>query len=278
MHSMLPHRTQADLPIDGARLHYYRTGHGEKSPMVLVHGFSDNGLCWEPVARNLESEFDLIMPDMRGHGLSQRVKPGEITDMSADLAGLIRSLGLRRPIVCGHSMGAMATYLLGVRFPELTGALILEDPPFFLSLPPGPSRPADSPVITWAKDLRNHTLDELLAGYRRDHPDWPEELIRPMCESKKQLDPTLVDNLGERKPPWDVEWQKTIGNINQPLLLVCGEPRLGALVTAEVAAKVRKLNPKATVAHIPDVGHLIRFDKFAAYIEALRSFLGKLPR
>ena len=63
---MLAHWIQNDLLVNGVRLHYYRTGHGDKPPLVLVHGFSDNGLCWTPVARDLEAEYDVIMPDMRG--------------------------------------------------------------------------------------------------------------------------------------------------------------------------------------------------------------------
>ncbi len=57
------------------------------------------------------------MPDMRGHGRSTRVQLGDDVDMAADVADLIRQLGLDRPIVGGHSMGAMVTYQLGLRFP-----------------------------------------------------------------------------------------------------------------------------------------------------------------
>ncbi len=123
---MLPHWTQHDLVVHGIRIHYYRTGNGEKRP--LVHGFSDNGLCWTPVARQLEADYDVIMPDMRAHGLSERVQPGDQVDMAADLTELIRALGLKRPIICGHSMGAMVTYQIGVRFPELASALVAFSP------------------------------------------------------------------------------------------------------------------------------------------------------
>ena len=85
------------------------------------------------MARDLEAEYDIIMPDMRGHGLSERVHLSDKVDMAADVAGLIRTLGLTRPIVVGHSMGAMITYQIGVRFPELASALVLEDPPWWLS-------------------------------------------------------------------------------------------------------------------------------------------------
>jgi pimeloyl-ACP methyl ester carboxylesterase len=100
-----------DLLVNGVRLHYYRSGYGDKPPLVFVHGFSDNGLCWTPTARDLEAEYDVIMPDMRGHGLSERVQPSDKVDMAADVAGLIRTLGLTRPIVVGHSMGGLTGVL-----------------------------------------------------------------------------------------------------------------------------------------------------------------------
>jgi pimeloyl-ACP methyl ester carboxylesterase len=273
---MLPLWTQNDLQVNGTRIHYTRTGRGENPPLILVHGFSDNGLCWTPVARALEDEYDVIMPDMRGHGLSARVEPDEQVDMAADLAELIRALGLDRPIVGGHSMGAMVTYQIGVRFPELASALILEDPPWWLEQPapltPG-AQPAENPIVTWAKGLRNQTLEELLVAYRKDHPDWPEELLRPMCESKKQLDTTVVDTMSKRLHLDRMNWLATIGSIPHPMLVFTADPELGAIVTPQAAAKARELNPKVTLVHVPNVGHLIRFDNFPAFMNALRRFL-----
>jgi N-formylmaleamate deformylase len=273
---MLPHWTQNDLLVNGVRLHYYRTGQGDKRPLVLVHGFSDNGLCWTPAARDLEYEYDVIMPDMRAHGLSERVKPGEKVDMATDLAGIIRILRLVRPIVAGHSMGAMITYEIGVRFPELASALVLEDPPWWLSRPvqtPPPSEPAENPFAKWVISLSTQTLDELLAQYRKDHPNWPEDLVRPMCESKKQLDPMVLDIMTDRMHSQEENWLTTLQNITHPMLIFAANPELGGIVTPEVVAKVRQLNPKVIIANIPDVGHLIRFDNYTAYMDVLRAFL-----
>jgi pimeloyl-ACP methyl ester carboxylesterase len=276
---MLHHWTQNDLLVNNVKLHYYRTGHGDKRPLVLVHGFSDNGLCWALTARDLESEYDVIMPDMRGHGLSERVQPGEKVDMAGDLAGLIRALGLVRPIICGHSMGAMVTYQVGVRFPELASALVLEDPAWWLSPPQAPSsgKPIENPVVKWAKGLANQTLDELLIQYRKEHPNWPDELLGPICESKKQLDQAIVDTMGNRMHAQEVDWKTTIQNVTHPLLLIAGNPELGGIVTPEVLAKVRELNPRVNIVNVPDVGHLIRFDKYNTFMDSLRAFLRQIP-
>jgi pimeloyl-ACP methyl ester carboxylesterase len=247
---------------------------------MLVHGFSDNGLCWAPTARDLESEYDVIMPDMRGHGLSARVQPDEKVDMAADVAELIHNLGLKRLIVGGHSMGAMVTYQIGVRFPELASALILEDPPWWLPSQvqtPPPDQPTESPIVTWAKSLRNQTFDELLVQYHKDHPTWPEGLVRSMCESKKQLDTTIVDTMSKRMGTDRTSWLTTIQSIPHPMLVFTGNPELGGIVTPEASAKARELNPNLTIVNIPDVGHLIRFDRYDAFIGALKAFLNQLP-
>ncbi len=117
------------VEVHNMKLNYYRTGSGEKPALVLVHGFSDSGICWLPVARELEHQFDVIMPDMRGHGLSARAADGDRFDMAADLAELIQQLDLQRPVVGGHSMGAAVTFEFAVRSPHIPRALFLEDPP-----------------------------------------------------------------------------------------------------------------------------------------------------
>ena len=270
--------TQNDFLANGVRLHYYRTGHGEKRPLVLVHGFSDNGLCWSPVAHDLEAEYDVVMPDMRGHGLSARMGAGDDVDMAADLAALILGLGLQRPVLVGHSMGAAVTYQTALRFPDLVAAMVLEDPPWWLGRPaPHPGRVDEDPMSEWAKGLAGQTLEELLVRYRAEQPAWPDETVRFMAESKKQLDQGIVDALIAKLDHDGSVWLTTIKDIAQPVLLLTANPALGAIVTPEVRARVRELNPRVTTVDFPDVGHLIRYDNYAGFMDSLRSFLARIP-
>ena len=57
------------IPTNGIHVHYTRTG-GDKPLVVLAHGFSDDGLCWTPVAQLLEADYDVTMVDARYHGRS----------------------------------------------------------------------------------------------------------------------------------------------------------------------------------------------------------------
>ena len=81
-----------------------------------------------PAAAALEADYDLIMVDVRGHGQSDAPETGyTLAQMAGDLRGVIAGLGLRRPAVMGHSMGGGTTLALAGLYPDVPGAIILED-------------------------------------------------------------------------------------------------------------------------------------------------------
>ena len=115
---------------NGLRIHYLRTG-GAKPPVVLLHGLTGSGACWAPLARALEGEFDVVMPDARGHGGSSAPDVGyRYDDLANDVGGLVRGLGLARPVLVGHSMGGMTAAVVASRGGGLIRGLILVDPTF----------------------------------------------------------------------------------------------------------------------------------------------------
>jgi fermentation-respiration switch protein FrsA (DUF1100 family) len=116
----------------------------------------------------------------------------------------------------------------------------------------------------------------LLAENREAHPDWPEETVRLMAESKKQLDQGMVDALMDKLNLGGSDWLNTIQDVRQPVMLLTANTELGAIVTPAMQARIHELQPSWEIVNFPDVGHLIRYDAFAAYIDALRRFLGRV--
>jgi len=131
------HWPEHDLQVNGITVHYARTG-GEKPPFVLAHGLTDYGLCWVALAQALERDYDLIMPDARGHGRTSAPEDGYgYTTLAEDLCAFCDALGLEKPLLMGHSMGAATVAQLAAARPDLPRAIILEDPPWRESLPVG---------------------------------------------------------------------------------------------------------------------------------------------
>ncbi|MFZ6021307.1 MAG: alpha/beta fold hydrolase, partial [Chloroflexota bacterium] len=60
----MPQLFYGHILSEGVRIQYYRTG-GQKPPIILLHGLSDNALCWNRLPLVLEVEFDVIMLDAR---------------------------------------------------------------------------------------------------------------------------------------------------------------------------------------------------------------------
>ncbi len=254
------------IDVNGGRIHYTRTG-GNKPALVLVHGFSDNGRCWTPVARLLEADYDVVMIDAQGHGLSSLPQPGY--SHWDDIAGVITGLGLNRPHVMGHSMGAYATVNFAARYPQLVRSVILEDPPYFEQ---GTFRPArdEGSMPEWLAGLKGKTREELIAIAHRDNPGWSDVENEYWAESKMQFNPGFV----KVKPAPDLgTWQELALQIQCPALLITGDVKRGALVSPEVARQMMDLMPRGHHDHIDGAGHCIRRDQFTAFMQAVRAFL-----
>ncbi|MFE9611962.1 alpha/beta hydrolase [Streptomyces sp. NPDC006012] len=99
------------------------------APTVLaLHGITANGLCWGAVARRLAGRVTLVAPDLRGRAGSAGLPgPYGIAAHADDAAVVAASLGLARPVLAGHSMGAFTAALAAVRHPERFGPLLLVD-------------------------------------------------------------------------------------------------------------------------------------------------------
>src|SRR5579862_9433732 len=120
--------TSGVCEANGIPIHYLRTGRS-KPPLVLLHGLTGSGACWIPLARALEDEYDVVMPDARGHGHSGAPPDGyRYEDHASDVVGLIQGLGLGAPVLLGHSMGGMTAAVVGSQMATAIRAIVLVDP------------------------------------------------------------------------------------------------------------------------------------------------------
>jgi N-formylmaleamate deformylase len=261
-----------DVQTNGIRLHYYRTG-GDKPPVVMAHGITDSGLCWTPVARALEADYDLIMVDARGHGKSDAPDAGYMNaDHAADYAGLIQGLGLHRPALLGHSMGAATVAYLAAQHSDLAGCILLEDPPWSAKEQAPSPQEQQARAEAWRQDViarKKLSRTELLAQVRQQQPLWSEDELEPWLDAKLQVSPNVLDYVSTRS----IHWTEYVAAIRCPALLITGDTALGGIVSPQVAGEVVALNAGFQAVHIAGAGHSVRREQFGHYVEVLRKFL-----
>lgn len=262
-----------DVVANGIRIHYVRTG-GNKPPLVLNHGATANGLSWLRVARALETDYDVIMPDARGHGLSDAPEAAYGSgERATDLAAFIQTLGLDHPVVGGHSMGGSTSLRFAADYPDVPRAAILEDPG--MRAPGAPAASVPNPMRQLIEEAHRSSLEQVMAMGRARYPSWDEEEFRAWALAKQQTSLTFLDR---QTFAGETPWQELVPKITCPTLLITSDPERGGIVTPEVAAEARRLNPRISVVRISGAGHEIRREQFDAFISAVRGFLNQLPQ
>ena len=270
----------SDIATNNINIHYYRTEKSARTPwrpsLVLLHGITDSGLCWPRVVKALAPEHDMILPDARGHGLSDKPAAGYAPqDHAADVAGLIQGLGLERPILIGHSMGAGVSATVAALYPDLVRGVILEDPPWRPGSDEGTPEEQAERAAEWRKDILSRkakTRPEVIAQRKREQPEWADEEFNDWIVAKQQVSPEVTQFITAARLPW----RDVCARIACPVLLITANVADGAIVTPEVAAEAAKLMPKGRAVHIAGAGHNIRREQFAAYMTAVREFLAEL--
>jgi N-formylmaleamate deformylase len=260
-----------DVATNGTRLHVTRSG-GDTSPLVLAHGATDSGLCWTAVTRALAPDHDVVMVDARGHGQSAAPPDGyDSGTQAADLWGVITTLGLRKPAILGHSMGAGTALALAGLYPDVPRAIILEDPgPWWSGWPSTPEERAEFLEIgERQRTYRRSTRDALIASRHAKTPAWSDAEVIPWAEAKTQVSDAAFQVF--QAETWTgFDWVGTLRNIICRVLLVTAD---GGILTRSDVASFSSLVPHASHVEIAHAGHNIRRDQFAPYMTAVRAFL-----
>ncbi|MPZ99089.1 MAG: alpha/beta fold hydrolase [Dehalococcoidia bacterium] len=140
---------------NGLNLHYLDWGKEGSTPLVLLHGLSGAAGDWQRVAEHFRDRYHVIALDQRGHGASDRAPDGAYgtNEAIADVEAFVNALGLKRFVLCGHSMGGQNTIGYTARHPERVICALANDmPPAFKTsntTPPPAEHPVFASKATW---------------------------------------------------------------------------------------------------------------------------------
>lgn len=279
------------VQANGVRQHVYRSGDGRKPPVMLLHGFMENGISWLRVAKALTADYDVIMPDARAHGRSAGPENGFTPELLADdVAALLETLELERPFLVGRSNGAVTAVLVAAAHPDWVRGLVLEEPPAG-----GMPRPALRQEqeqeqnwfrawLQWMQRLKQMSHEEQMASAMArwpnglptppDEPLWPEDDFVPYVAALAQFN---TDIFKQKVGYWSlVSYREQAAALTCPVLMVAGNPELGSLVPEETAAELAASWSDGQVVRVAEAGHIISrgrtHEQFMAHLQA---FLGQ---
>ncbi|MBI3953477.1 MAG: alpha/beta hydrolase [Chloroflexi bacterium] len=268
------------LQANGLRFHYQEWGSPKAPPMLLLHGFSQDGHSWDEFARALSGEYHIVALDQRGHGDSARApdKDYSARAMLRDLEGIVRGLGWHRTpfTLCGLSMGGRNSMLLTAKHPRWVKGLVIVD------VGPEVMQKGVENIRRFVTGADVLTLDEFVKQALKFNPRRSEENIRerlgwrlrPLRNGKYtwKLDPVLRDpdaprpRLGRRQNLW-----KTIAKIACPTLVVRGG--VSDVFAKDTGQKMAQVMAQARFVTVPRAGHSVMGDNPAGFEKAVRRFL-----
>ncbi|MEO8721954.1 MAG: alpha/beta hydrolase [Sphingobium sp.] len=234
--------------------------------MLVLPGITSPAATWLFVARHLASDRRVVVADIRGRGLSDS-RPGlgyGLDDYVADALGMIAAIGLERPIILGHSMGARIAIRLAATSPTVPVALILADPPLT-----GPGRTAyPTPIESYLSAHTAASNGASIDQFRLLNPSWSDDQIALRLE---WLPTCCIEAITQTHANFHSEDIHTdLPKITCPTLLI--RAANANVVTPEGAAEVVALLRQGRVEAVT-AGHMIPWENLPEFLAIVRRFL-----
>lgn len=228
--------------------------------LVLLHGFTQTGVSWRPVAERLPAAWDVQRPDLPGHGTADALR----LDLVGSAARLADQIGDDPALVVGYSMGGRTALRLALDRPEAVTGLVLvgatagiDDADDRAARRRADGELADRIEADGVAPFLDRWLAQpLFAGLAPEADDLAARRANTAAGLASSL---RLAGTGTMDPPW---WDE-LGRIEVPTLVIWGE------ADAKFAALGRRLaegiGPPAETTSLVDVGH-------AAHLEARDAF------
>lgn len=238
---------------------------------MLLHPFPVDASFWGPAWRALDADVEVITPEFPGFGSAPAHEDPAIAEFADGVATRIDEHG-GRAIVCGLSLGGYVALALVARHPRVVRALVLANT----------RAEADGPEARAARDqgfdtIRIDGLDAFLNGLvpKLLRPDPPAEVVDHVWAIAGEQDPDAVcgalmalrdrpDRVGE------------LGAVSVPTLVIGGDQ--DQITPPEAIDTLVAGIPGARKVVIAEAGHLSALERPAAFADALRDFIARLPR
>jgi pimeloyl-ACP methyl ester carboxylesterase len=265
------------------RFHFLEWGHADAPAIVLLHGGHQSAHSWDLVSLNLARRYRVLALDQRGHGDSEWARDVVYSnhEMSLDAEAFIGAMGLRRPVLIGHSMGGRNAMLLTRRNQALLRATVIVDV--------GPELSDKGRAAIGGFVQANQEFDDLehfVRNVRQYDPYRSRAHIERTVKynmleradgryvSKCDSNPRRL-NIPRGSGPLENITLADAAGFDLPVLLVRGAN--SNILEPDAAGRFAAALPRGTLITVPDSGHNVHGQNTKGFIAALEGFLETLP-
>jgi pimeloyl-ACP methyl ester carboxylesterase len=262
---------------------YVRVG-GKGPAVVMLHGFGDTGDMWAPLAAALAKDHTVIVPDLRGMGLSSYPDTGyDKKTQAQDIARVLDKLNIPQADLVTHDIGNMVGYALAAQYSDRVTRWAAIDAP----LPGiGPWDEILKSPLLWHFNFRGPDVDRLVKGRERIYLDrfWNELSANPKAidEATRRHYAKIYARPGAMHAAFnqfaafsqDASDNKVFaskGKLTMPILALGAEKSFGE----QQAAIMREVGTNVEGGIIANSGHWVMEEQPGATVKAVLDFLGK---
>ncbi|MCH8616958.1 alpha/beta hydrolase [Sphingomonas sp. SM33] len=272
-----------EIETNGATIHV-RVG-GKGPAVVLLHGYGETGDMWAPLAAELVRDHTVIVPDLRGLGLSSKPAGGfDKKTQGEDVAGVLDRLNVKQADVVTHDIGNMVGFAFAMEHPDRVRRFVLIDAP----VPGvGPWEDILKNPLLWHFRFGGPDMERLVKGRERIYLDrfWndfsadPKHFDEASREHYAKLYalPGAMHSGFEQFHAFDQDaidnraWLAGKGKLTMPVLALGGEKSFGD----QMAVVMRAGASNVTGGIVPGSGHWIMEENPAATTRLVVDFLAK---
>ena len=277
--------TTKEIETNGATIHT-RVG-GSGPAVMLLHGYGLTGDSWSPLAAALAGTHTVIVPDLRGLGLSSKPEDGyDKKTQAGDIAGVLDALGIEQTALVSNDMGSLVAFAFAAMHRDrVTRWVQMEAPIPGL----GPWEQITGNPRTWHFGFGGPDMERLVAGRERIYLDhfWNEfsansgdisEAMREHYAALYALPGTIRAGFAQFNAfPQDAQDNKKLieegGKLAFPVLAMGGEAAAGS--RAEMIMRFAADNVQGAV--VPACGHWLMEENPEATVKIVRTFLSQAP-
>jgi pimeloyl-ACP methyl ester carboxylesterase len=278
------------VTANGASLHLAEGGTGE--PIMLLHGYPQSGEIWRLIAEQLAKDHHIIIPDLRGMGLSEATADGyELSNIAQDLHEITRILGYRGLSVIGHDWGGASGAVYALRYPkEVSRLAIIESAlpgggfedlwtfakpnglftfiPFLLMGAGDPEQDTTAKLIEGREEI---FLKHLWRSFTGDPNKAPFSHWQPYVEAMRRPGVARAGASYYRSAYQSADAVRSVikTKLSIPVLSIAGEKGIGQMQQKLVEAFASNL--KSTI--VPGAGHFVAEECPQELLRALQEFL-----